>query len=305
MIVEVAICTWNRAALLQMTLQRLTEIEIPSDTQFRVIVVDNNSTDQTPETIKQFESKLGLVYVTEREQGHTHARNCAIEHAMGDLLLWIDDDVLVSDDWLSGYVRAASSQAEVSFWGGPIEAKFLSAKPKWISENWDKLQGCFAVRYLGESPIELDGDHLPYGANFAIRTAVQKKFPFQTSLGRTNDAVVGEDELQLLRRVLADGMRGSWIPESGVEHLIDSTRTTTGYVHKYFVGQGQMLVAKQSGWTTDVAKLKQEADHELFWYRVKRWFTKSDVWLSHLIRGSLAQGQHLALTASGENGAGD
>lgn len=303
MIVEVAICTWNRATLLQMTLQRLTEIEIPSDTQFKVIVVDNNSTDQTAETLKQFQAKLDLLVVNEQEQGHTFARNCAIKHATGELLLWIDDDVLVSDDWLSGYVQSARSQSEVSFWGGPIEAKFMSPQPKWISDNWDKLQGCFAVRDLGEAVIDFDEELLPYGANFAIRTEVQKKFPFQTSLGRTSDAVIGEDELQLLRRVLADGKRGAWVPESKVEHLIDSARATTEYIHKYFVGQGRVLVAKQSSWTTNVAKLEQEAEHELFWYRIKRWFTKSDVWLSHLIRGSLAQGQHAALTSLDQNSA--
>ena len=80
----VAICTWNRSQLLAQTLHHLTQIEC--DEPWEVVLVDNNSSDETPEVADSYKCELDLRYVKEEKQGHSHARNKAIMEARGE---WI------------------------------------------------------------------------------------------------------------------------------------------------------------------------------------------------------------------------
>ena len=298
--VDIAICTWNRADLLKRTLDSISKVSVPSDIQLCVVVVDNRSTDETQSVIEAFaNSDFGkanrVVSAIENQQGHTFARNRAIQSCQGDLIVWTDDDVLVHSDWIERYVNAARQQTKTSFWGGRIEPAFLKNKPKWIDDNWDALSGCFAARDLGNDPVEFSADRLPYGANFAVRGDVQRANLFDPELGRRADAVLGEDELDLMRRLLAAGHCGQWVPGAVVEHLIPMERSTTKYVYDYFVGQGRNLVLTGEGWETDAGLLKREAKSEYrrFWW--KRFYASNQQWCSHLIRSALAMGQWRAL----------
>lgn len=298
--VEIAVCTWNRHDLLAQTLNSFANLGVPEKIQLRVLIVDNHSTDQTPHVIKDFQaSQFGIrhsvVPLHETNQGHTFSRNRAVESANGDLLIWTDDDVIVAPDWISKYVRAANSNPKVAFWGSVIEPSFQNEMPTWIGQNWETLKGCFAHRDLGDQSLELTPSQLPYGANFAIRTHVQKKFLFDCELGRRGNEVVGEDELDLMRRLLAEGHRGIWVPGAVVQHLIPPERATEKFVYDYFVGQGRALVAKGQPWHNDVQRLKQESRREFIKYRAKRWFAASPVWVGHMIRSALAQGQFEAM----------
>ncbi|MFO0455870.1 MAG: glycosyltransferase family 2 protein, partial [Planctomycetota bacterium] len=69
--VDIAICTWNRSALLAQTLESLAKLRIPPGIQWRVLVVDNRSTDDTQDTLEAYADVLPLVILNEPEQGHT------------------------------------------------------------------------------------------------------------------------------------------------------------------------------------------------------------------------------------------
>ncbi|MFM7738064.1 MAG: glycosyltransferase family 2 protein, partial [Planctomycetota bacterium] len=153
--VDIAICTWNRSALLAQTLESLASLRIPFGIQWRVLVVDNRSTDDTQDTLEAYADALPLVILAEPEQGHTHARNRAVKASTADLILWTDDDVIVDPGWLEAYVAAANGDSETDFWGGRIEPFFPGGRPRWISENWTQLAGCFAARDLGDQAVEL------------------------------------------------------------------------------------------------------------------------------------------------------
>ena len=293
--VEIAICTWNRSRLLHRTLESISLATLPPDVSLRVIVINNNSTDDTTDVVSSFQNQLNVQCIDEPRQGHSISRNRAIRHANGDLLIWTDDDVIVDSNWVAAYVQAARHGTENSFWGGPIIPRFEADEPNWIRENWDMLSGCFAARDLGADTKPLTRQCLPYGANFAIRTPIQKQLLFDEELGRKPTEVYGEDELHLFGRLLDSGNRGAWIPGARLHHVIEAARTTEDYVRRYFVGQGRALAAKGEAWSNDAATLSREAKWETACYRIKRHFTPSETWLSHMIRGALAEGQFLAL----------
>jgi len=293
--VDIAICTWNRSALLAQTLESLAKLRIPSGIHWRVLVVDNRSTDDTQDTLEAYAEALPLVILSEPEQGHTHARNRAIKASTAELILWTDDDVIVEPSWLEAYLSAAIRDSDLDFWGGKIEPFFPEGRSPWISENWTQLAGCFAARDLGEQPIELTAESLPYGANFAVRGDVQRKNLFNPDLGRRGGEVVGEDELEFLRRLLAKGHRGRWVPQSRLQHVIPAERASTEYAFDYFVGQGAMLVAKGTPWSKSRWKLRWQYLWHQFNSETGRWFRPSPAWFAHLARAGLALGQWQAL----------
>src|SRR5512143_830758 len=102
----VAICTWNRSALLEQTLERMTRLVAPSGCTWELLVINNNSTDATESVIARFEARLPIRGVFETQPGLSNARNRAVREAGGEYVLFTDDDVLVDPDWLVAYNAA-------------------------------------------------------------------------------------------------------------------------------------------------------------------------------------------------------
>ena len=299
--VDLAICTWNRATLLAKTLESIKRLIVPYQVQLRIIVVDNGSTDETESLVKNFSedesftNRHQVVLLEEPKQGHTFARNRAVDHLESDLLIWTDDDVLLDAFLIQRYVEFADANQNVAFFGGKIEPDFEIAPEDWITENWEKLKGCFAERDLGDQPVSFSKDTLPYGANFAIRTEVQKQFRFDVELGRRGQLVNGEDELEMMRRVLAAGFEGLWVPGAEVKHFIDRGRMTELWVREYFIGQGRSLVTKGNAWSDSASRLKWRSLMKFMAYRFKRQFAPSEQWVSLMLESSLAAGQAMEL----------
>ena len=94
--ISVAISTWNRSAPLRRTLESVCEASPPETVDWEVVVVNNNSTDQTAEVISSFADRLPLVSVFESRPGVSHGRNAAAEAATGDL--WAPDPACYLSD---------------------------------------------------------------------------------------------------------------------------------------------------------------------------------------------------------------
>ncbi len=305
--IDLVVCTWNRADQLKRMLDSVFRLIVPYDCSLRLVVVNNNSTDGTSSVLAdisehKFFNRHQLLVLDETQQGHTHARNKAVEHLDSDLVMWTDDDVCVDANWVASTVADADANRAIGFFGGKILARLEPRKPTWIAENWDLLKGCFAERDLGDQRLVFSESRLPYGANFALRTSIQKQFHFDSSLGRRGDEVLGEDELDLFRRMLKHGWEGRWNPDSVVDHVVDASRINEEYIRRYFVGQGRALVKKGEAWHADKRRLWWESLLHYLNFRFKRQFAASPAWLAQLIRSGLAEGQYAQLK---EQGVGD
>ena len=131
MFISVIIPTRNRAASLGRALETLGRVICPKELPWEVIVVDNDSTDETKAVVESFmeNSDLDVHYLLEPERGTSNARNAGAQAARGELLAFIDDDILVSPDWLAQIAAEASRDPSVSlFFGQTRVAKPGQAK---------------------------------------------------------------------------------------------------------------------------------------------------------------------------------
>jgi len=241
--VTIAICTRNRAKPLARTLESVAAMSAPRDARWEVLVVDNGSTDETPAVIHSFKSVLPIRGEFESKSGVSNARNRAVAEAAGDYIVWTDDDVLVDREWLRAYVAAFHRWPDAVLFGGKTLPLFEGAVPDWLSETFDLIGGVFAFRDFGDAPVQftLEGRRIPFGTNYAMRTAEHRSHPFNPDLGpRPGDAIYGE-ETDVIEAVLRSGKTGYWVPEAKVQHCIPQDRMTLAYIDKYYLGYGRYL----------------------------------------------------------------
>nr|WP_321399877.1 glycosyltransferase [uncultured Desulfobacter sp.] len=245
--INIAICTWNRDTLLQKTLERLCHIIVPEGISWELIIINNNSTDNTDNVIEQFKADLPIKRYFEGEPGLSNARNKAIDMATGDYIIWTDDDVLVDDRWLAAYVDAFLRYPEAAVFGGPISPWFEGIPPKWLNDNWHYIQASYAIRELGHTEFPLksfEPSRFPYGANFAIKKDVQQQFRFDPDLGLKAGKIIVGEETTVIQSILASGETGWWIPDAKVTHWLPKKRQTLSYIMKYYWGLGKTEALK-------------------------------------------------------------
>lgn len=247
--ITIAICTWNRAALLERCLGALSKLCLSGIDDWEVLLVDNHSTDQTKQVAHAYGRRLPLRYVREERLGKSFALNTAAREARGDLIAWTDDDGLVGRRWLQSYALAARKWPEAGFFGGPVEPCFEGTPPRWLDTRLQQVSSAYALRDLGDAPFRFDVRRVPYGVNFAIRTQVQRRYPYDTELGPKGDRALRGEETSLIREMIGDGVEGWWVPSAHVAHFIPRDRQTIRYLRKRFGGEGQRkaLCAKRDG----------------------------------------------------------
>ncbi len=240
--ITVAICTWNRAQLLDRTLNQMRNLQVPPDVDWELLVVNNNCTDDTDAVIARHRGALPIQRLFEPRQGQSNARNCAVSTARGELLIWTDDDVIVDPEWLIAYKEAADRWPEAGYFGGLIEPWFECTPPAWLLKNSKCLESMLVIRDLGPHEHYFCGDEEPYGANMAFRTRLLKEHRFDPNLGLTGDNAIRGDELTLIADLRSKGIAGVWVPQARVKHFVVRERLTRSYLWKYCQGAGRTHV---------------------------------------------------------------
>src|SRR5262245_26355333 len=116
----VLICTYNRADLLGETLDSLALCR--ATFSWNVVVVDNNSTDQTCSVVASRAATypVKLVYLFEPRQGKSSALNTGLATTDAEIVVCTDDDVRVSQGWVEESCRAMLDDPAIDYTGGPV-----------------------------------------------------------------------------------------------------------------------------------------------------------------------------------------
>jgi glycosyltransferase involved in cell wall biosynthesis len=227
--VTVAILTYNRAEFLRQTLAGIADQEFPRD-YFEVIVVDNNSTDNTREVVASFAVQpLAPRYVLETNQGLDHARNRAIKEARGEIIVFGDDDILVPREWLAQMTipLMADHARKIGAMGGEVMPVFPDGLPPWVAE-WHA-----PLKFRADTGV-LDPRHSPMGANLAIpRWVFEQLGAFSTALDRSGKSLFSGGDAEMIRRIRAVGLEVWFAPGAAVKHQMPASRTTFRYAARH------------------------------------------------------------------------
>lgn len=235
--ISIIIPTYNRAQMLPLTLDSFLAQDYPSD-RYEIIVVDNNSTDETPEIAARYvdNSTVSVKYYFEQRQGVHYARNSAAKQARGDILYFTDDDMIADRALLSELVRVFDLFPEVGCATGLILPLFEKEPPVWVTRY---LWNHYLSLTEKDRPEELivSRNDLVYSCHQAIRRAVF----FQTggfNPENTAGTWIGDGETGLNIKIKSLGYKFAYSAKSVIYHMIPQNRTTLKYLIKRIGNQG-------------------------------------------------------------------
>jgi len=235
-----ALCTYNRAKLLAQALESLAAGRQPLG-PWELLLIDNNSKDNTQAVAKSFESRLPLRYVFEAKQGLSAARNRALRECRGEVLLFTDDDLQFDADWLPSYQQAFAAQQGVGWFGGRIRPLWPQGRPAWLQDEGMALLAGLMVRYElgGDNRPYLAADPSPFGASFALRrSAFEQAGEFRTDLGVNGDTPGRGEEAEYLSRLRQAGVPGFYVGAASAWHWQDPERFRWPYLYRHGVQKG-------------------------------------------------------------------
>ena len=240
----VLIATFNRAHLLEETLDSIRQLRVAPDRAWEAIVVDNKSTDATRAVVERQarDFPVPLRYLFEARQGRSSALNTGIAHANGAIIAMTDDDVRVDEGWLEAAYSALSGlDQSIAYAGGPVRPLWEATPPRWLDLERGDLWGTIAIQNHGDRLfVYEDARKVPLGANMAAKQSLFERVGgFKASLGRAGGRLVlGQEVPELLLRAQAAGCRGVYVPAMQVHHHIPAARLTPAYFTRWWFGKG-------------------------------------------------------------------
>lgn len=255
MIVNIIICTYNRARTLDRTLESVVKSENMDEVKKEVIVIDNNSTDSTKNIIEKYQkNKLSLKYIFEKKQGKSYALNKALEYITGDIIAFTDDDVVVDKWWVWEMVNAVKRYPEYSCFGGKAVAVYPESVPKWldITDSMKFLKSAFVDRDDGNLETEYGIDTFsitPGGVNMFFRKeAIVKNGLFRTDLGPKGNVLGFSEDTEYCQRLILKGERFMYIPSAIIYHPVCEERLNKSYLLGWQYKCGKSEVRRNGGY---------------------------------------------------------
>ena len=238
----VLIATRNRARILRDVLESYCHLQQPPS-GWRIVVVDNGSTDDTAQVLASFANRLPLQGLFEATLGKNHALNTGLQLLEGDLAVFTDDDAFPHADWLVQLRNAADTHLAHSIFGGVVVPRWEVPPPTWI--KWVALGPIYAIT----DPLQKDGPVDPYsvfGPNMAIRTSVfQPGIRFDSSIGPCGSSYPMGSETELVLRLCAQGCKAWHVHAAVVEHLVRAEQINEAWVMKRAIhfGRGRQRIS--------------------------------------------------------------
>ena len=284
---SVIICTYNREKYIYNVLKSLANNTLPHNC-YEIILVDNNCADNTHGECDRFTLDFPDVrfrYFVETNQGLSHARNRGIKESTGDILVYVDDDALVNNEYLRTYYDFFNRHPDIDAAGGPIIPKYETEEPSWMSHFTRSL--ITGYKYLGDKAKEFPKNDYPGGGNAAYRSSVFEKVGlYNVDLGRKGDSLVGAEEKDIFDKMVSLGMRFYYLPNAILYHLIPEKKLSKDYFDRltYSIGKSERMRTQALGKGKYVKRLFSECI---------KWAASIVLCIGHTLIGSPKKGWKL------------
>lgn len=210
----VIICTFNRAHLLPETIPTIFQQNVPM-VRYQVLIVDNNSTDNTAELLNGFIKQYdNLTVINESKQGLGYAKNAGMDTATAEWIVYLDDDAKVPNDFIKKAINNITNYNFQCF-GGVYRPWYKYGKPSWFHDKYVSNSGKLSKFST------LKEDFISGGIMAIKKSLLHKLGGFPTNLGMSGNRIAYGEEtlLQILMR--NSGIEIGYDPNWIMYHLVN------------------------------------------------------------------------------------
>ncbi len=236
----VIICTYNRGYLLPETIPTIFQQNVSKE-RYQVLIVNNNSTDNTKEILDGFVNQYdNILIIDETTQGLGYAKNTGMNVATTEWIVYLDDDAKVPTDFVKKAINNINT-TDFQCFGGVYLPWYKYGKPNWFLDKYASNSG-----KLSEFDI-LKEDFIA-GGIMAIKKSVLNKFDgFPTNLGMSGNYVAYGEETFLQIRMRNSGIEIGYDPNWVIYHLVNRYKLSTGWFIKsgFASGRGAWLTYEE------------------------------------------------------------
>ena len=255
--VTVILCTYNRAMWLRNVLDCLLRLRTDGAFTFEIVVVDNASTDDTPQIVADVirEAPLPMRYLRESHPGPSAARNRGIAAARGAWLAFVDDDELADPNWLFELLRMAEHK-RVRVVGGAVQLVLSEGDPSAVPPA---LESVLVPGGRRDSACRYTPQYALNSGNQMLASSVFDEIGMYSEKWTE-----GGEDTDLFSRIYAAGIEAWYTPTAVVRHLVPSYRLSPGYLQWLSLRQGWTRRGKM--WN-DAAGCAPECSQPCEWRR--------------------------------------
>ncbi|MEM9926058.1 MAG: hormogonium polysaccharide biosynthesis glycosyltransferase HpsE [Cyanobacteria bacterium P01_D01_bin.50] len=238
----VAIPTYNGGSRLPEVLNRLQNQLHIENISWEIIVVDNNSTDNTADIVKKYQESwqhpFSLRYCFEAKQGAAYARERGVAEAKGKFIGFLDDDNYPVSNWVIKAYEFGQKYPKVGAIASQIHPNWEIEPP----ENFQRIAPFLAITERGNIPLlyQPKSKLLPPSAGIVIRKqAWLETVPNKLVLtGRINGNMLTGEDTEMLSYIQKSNWDIWYNPEMEIYHQIPSWRLQKEYLFPFFKGIG-------------------------------------------------------------------
>jgi len=252
--------------------------------QWELIIIDNNSS-------VGFMDQLSLNWqpnfrlIREPKQGLTFARVCGFKAAAADVIVLVDDDNILAEDYLTNVTKIFETRPAIGAIGGKSVPLFESAPPDWLAEFYGNLalrdfgDGVIIDRWNGTYPLVA-----PIGAGIGLRKEALKRYLRRVDTeknaipDRQGKSLGSGGDNDIVLEILKSGWQVGYFPSLSLQHIIPYERIQPAYLARLInqTNRSWIAVLEYHG----INPWKKIPRWSVPLRKVKAWFTYA-AWKSH------------------------
>jgi glycosyltransferase involved in cell wall biosynthesis len=225
-------------------------MSVPRDLGWELLVVDNNSSDNTRQEVDAFaeHSGLNIRYILEPRTGKSFALNTGIKEANGEIIAFTDDDVLVAPDWLTELAETFKQFDCMGVGGRSIALWNGLARPNWLVTEGPYGLSSGPIPALDLEDEAKETRQAPCGLNMAFRKSAFEQYGlFRIDLGIFGAERIGGEDTEFGRRLILAGEKIVYSSRAVIFHPVDQKRITRNYFLSFYLNMGRAGI-REEGW---------------------------------------------------------
>ncbi|SHF51692.1 glycosyltransferase family 2 protein [Dysgonomonas macrotermitis] len=239
--------TYNRDRYIGQALQSTCDQTYPNE-DYEIVIVDNNSTDNTAAICNEFISKYPekqIRYFKEMEQGIAPAQNRAIREARGEYIIFVDDDETIIPEHLERLAEHLKNYPQAELIGTAVIPVYEVEQPKWMSYYTQRLIGGYFDQ--GKKVKTLSAKNYPGTGHTIIKKELYERYGYyKTELGRKGKSLIGAEDKDMINRLINLGITCYYFPNIPIYHHIPASKMTDDFFHRvtYAIGKSERMRTK-------------------------------------------------------------